>query len=59
MSNQPEEPATPDEETESKLDRRDVLREFARTGKYAAPIATVMLFGAKDVAAMMPSDPDV
>ncbi len=59
MSNQPEEPATPDEETESKLDRRDVLREFARTDKYAAPIATVMLFGAKDVAAMMPSNPDV
>ncbi len=59
MSDQPEEPATVDEETDGELDRRGVLREFVRTGKYAAPIATVLLFGAKDVAAMMPSDPDV
>ncbi len=59
MSDQPEESPTPDEETEGEIDRRGVLREFARTGKYAAPIATIMLFGAKDVAAMMPSNPDV
>lgn len=59
MSDQHEEPSTPEEEADSKLDRRRVLREFARTGKYAAPIATVLLFGAKDVAAMVPSDLDV
>ena len=57
MSDEPEKPA--DEEAKGALDRRGVLREFVRTGKYAAPIATVLLFGAKDAAAMMPSDPDV
>ena len=59
MSDQPKKPANADEEANGGLDRRKVLREFVRTGKYAAPIATVMLFGAKDTAAMMPSDPDV
>lgn len=45
MSNQPEKPA--DEKAEGALDRCGVLREFVRTGKYAAPIATVLLFGAE------------
>ncbi len=56
MTDQPETSSPSDEETKTKLDRRGVLREFVRTGKYAAPIATILLFGNKEAAAMMGSD---
>ncbi len=52
MSDRPEDHTTGEQKTESKIDRRSVLREFARTGKYAAPVATVLLLGAKDAIAM-------
>ena len=53
MSDRPEDHSTAEEKSESKkIDRRRVLREFARTGKYAAPVATVLLLGAKDAFAM-------
>ena len=52
MSDRPEDDPTAEQETGNKIDRRRVLREFARTGKYAAPVATVLLLGAKDAIAM-------
>ncbi len=39
---------TPD----SSLDRRRVLREFVRAGKYAAPVATMLLMNTKGAVAM-------
>ena len=52
MSDRPEDHTTAEQKTERKIDRRGVLREFARTGKYAAPVATVLLLGSKDAIAM-------
>lgn len=37
---------------ERSLDRRRVLREFVRAGKYAAPVATMLLMNTKGAVAM-------
>ena len=37
---------------EKSLDRRRVLREFVRAGKYAAPVATMLLLNTKGAVAM-------
>ncbi len=37
---------------EQSLDRRRVLREFVRAGKYAAPVATMLLMNTKGAVAM-------
>ena len=57
MADKPERPSSTEPQAASEPDRRKVLQQLARTGKYAAPVATVMLLGTKQAAAM--SDPDV
>ena len=57
MADKPERPSSTEPQGASEPARRKVLQQLARTGKYAAPVATVMLLGTKQAAAM--SDPDV
>lgn len=58
MSDLPEAPDTPQDDARSLLDRRRVLREIVRTGKYAAPMATVLLMSTKNAVALG-SNPDL
>ncbi len=45
-------PAEDETTPERSLDRRRVLREFVRAGKYAAPVATMLLMNTKGAVAM-------
>lgn len=57
MADKPEHPSSSQSPSSSEPDRRKVLQKFVQTGKYAAPVATVLLLGTKQAAAM--SSPDV
>lgn len=58
MSDLPTGSRETEDEPKSLLDRRRVLREIVRTGKYAAPMATVLLMGTKNAVALG-SNPDL
>lgn len=57
MAQKPEQPNSNEPTSQIEPDRRKVLQKFVQTGKYAAPVATVLLLGTKQAAAM--SSPDV
>ncbi|MEM8685950.1 MAG: hypothetical protein AAGF81_01380 [Pseudomonadota bacterium] len=57
MADKPEQTNSDELHSQTEPDRRKVLEKFVQTGKYAAPVATVLLLGTKQAAAM--SNPDV